>query len=212
MSAIKFSCPQCQQHIECDASHAGRDVPCPTCHSTLRVPKASAATTQGEPPRAKLVATGVPKPQETGETPKAKSPKSPKIPGDARVRIPKAAREGAAGGLEAAGEKPVRTAVHCQCPVCGSELRVPASSGAEGDAPEEAILVRRGSVPLGPATGGDDSSQGKAGKTAAKSKAADLAMRAAQSARSSGELKPRMSYVLTGKPPAPKSAKTPRTD
>ena len=75
MNAMKFSCPHCQQHIECDASHVGRDVPCPTCHSTLRVPTPSAVT-PGQLPSAKWVAapklpvvSGLPKPQETGGPP-----------------------------------------------------------------------------------------------------------------------------------------------
>lgn len=38
MSAIKFSCPGCGQHIECDAGYAGTQVNCPACQAAMVVP------------------------------------------------------------------------------------------------------------------------------------------------------------------------------
>jgi DNA-directed RNA polymerase subunit RPC12/RpoP len=44
MSDIKFSCPQCQQHIQCDeASYGGREIACPACGTRLVVPGQAAA-------------------------------------------------------------------------------------------------------------------------------------------------------------------------
>jgi hypothetical protein len=38
MSDLKFSCPACGQHIQCDASHAGENLPCPACAHIVRAP------------------------------------------------------------------------------------------------------------------------------------------------------------------------------
>jgi len=38
MSDLKFSCPSCAQHIQCDESYAGEKLPCPGCGSLVRVP------------------------------------------------------------------------------------------------------------------------------------------------------------------------------
>jgi hypothetical protein len=38
MSDLKFSCPACGQHIQCDSSHAGENLPCPACAHLVRVP------------------------------------------------------------------------------------------------------------------------------------------------------------------------------
>lgn len=38
MNAIKFSCPGCGQHIECDAGCSGMTTRCPTCDGDLLVP------------------------------------------------------------------------------------------------------------------------------------------------------------------------------
>ena len=38
MSDLKFNCPSCGQHIKCDESHAGENLPCPGCAHLIRVP------------------------------------------------------------------------------------------------------------------------------------------------------------------------------
>src|SRR5580765_621907 len=43
MSAIKFSCPGCGQHIECGPEYAGAQVNCPTCQKAMIVPGAAPA-------------------------------------------------------------------------------------------------------------------------------------------------------------------------
>lgn len=39
MSDIKFACPQCQQHIQCEPGYGGMEIACPTCTTRIIVPK-----------------------------------------------------------------------------------------------------------------------------------------------------------------------------
>src|SRR5215472_17986515 len=39
MSDLKFSCPSCGQHVQCDIAHAGENIPCPSCAQLIRVPE-----------------------------------------------------------------------------------------------------------------------------------------------------------------------------
>jgi hypothetical protein len=43
MTEIKFSCPQCSQHILCDTNYAGAQINCPTCQQLIAVPPAPQA-------------------------------------------------------------------------------------------------------------------------------------------------------------------------
>lgn len=43
MSDLKFSCPSCGQHIQCDESYAGENLPCPGCAHLIRVPNDATA-------------------------------------------------------------------------------------------------------------------------------------------------------------------------
>ncbi|HWY76677.1 MAG TPA: hypothetical protein VN281_13715 [Verrucomicrobiae bacterium] len=38
MSDIKFSCPQCQQHIQAEEGYAGMEIACPVCNARMLVP------------------------------------------------------------------------------------------------------------------------------------------------------------------------------
>ena len=38
MADLKFSCPQCSQHITCDEPWAGHQIECPACHNNITVP------------------------------------------------------------------------------------------------------------------------------------------------------------------------------
>lgn len=42
MNDIKFACPHCRQHIQCEAIHSGRTIACPNCHASLRIPPRAA--------------------------------------------------------------------------------------------------------------------------------------------------------------------------
>ena len=39
MADIKFSCPQCGQHIGCDNAWGGQQIECPSCHTGIVVPR-----------------------------------------------------------------------------------------------------------------------------------------------------------------------------
>ena len=52
MSDIKFSCPQCQQHIQCEEGYAGMEIGCPTCKTRIVVPGRPAAPPTPPPPPA----------------------------------------------------------------------------------------------------------------------------------------------------------------
>src|SRR5262245_21966713 len=43
MSDIKFACPQCHQHIQCEPAYAGMEIGCPTCSTRIVVPGTPAA-------------------------------------------------------------------------------------------------------------------------------------------------------------------------
>jgi hypothetical protein len=38
MSDFKFSCPHCDQHLQCDEQFAGRQIQCPKCDHLIRIP------------------------------------------------------------------------------------------------------------------------------------------------------------------------------
>jgi len=38
MSDLKFTCPSCGQHIQCDQDYANERIPCPNCGTVVRVP------------------------------------------------------------------------------------------------------------------------------------------------------------------------------
>lgn len=38
MRDLKFACPHCEQHIQCEDSSAGKTIPCPACGSSVVVP------------------------------------------------------------------------------------------------------------------------------------------------------------------------------
>ena len=50
MSDLKFSCPSCAQHIQCDESYAGEKIPCPSCASLVRVPTDAPLAVKSPPP------------------------------------------------------------------------------------------------------------------------------------------------------------------
>jgi len=82
MSQFKFSCPQCQQHLQCDEEFSGREIQCPGCHHLIRIPPVPGKTAQYTPESGKTWATFVP--PGNAEAPKNLSvPKkdSPKPPG-----------------------------------------------------------------------------------------------------------------------------------
>jgi hypothetical protein len=50
MSDIKFSCPQCQQHIQAEEGYAGMEISCPVCNARMLVPGTRPAPAQAPVP------------------------------------------------------------------------------------------------------------------------------------------------------------------
>jgi hypothetical protein len=46
---MKFSCPQCGQHIACDDAWAGHQIACPACQTNLFVPQIEAVSPPAQP-------------------------------------------------------------------------------------------------------------------------------------------------------------------
>jgi outer membrane lipoprotein-sorting protein len=49
MAEFKFSCPQCNQHIQCDTGYAGTQINCPSCQKAIVVPQAPQFTAAARP-------------------------------------------------------------------------------------------------------------------------------------------------------------------
>ena len=59
MAQFKFSCPQCQQHLQCEEQLSGRQIQCPSCHVLIRVPPVPGHTADYRPESGKTWATFV---------------------------------------------------------------------------------------------------------------------------------------------------------
>jgi hypothetical protein len=136
MKELKFTCPSCGQHIQCDWRHAGENVPCPGCAVLLRVPSDGDLADADAPS-----APPAPLPPPKDDNPFApvaddaeKVSYAPAKAGDGTGPKKSPAPAPAAGPTSAA---PVATSppppaapaahtaeLHCVCPVCQSELRI----------------------------------------------------------------------------------------
>ncbi len=47
MSEFKFSCPHCEQHIQCDSKLCGRQIQCPGCNHLIVIPPSATVVEQG---------------------------------------------------------------------------------------------------------------------------------------------------------------------
>ncbi len=56
MSDIKFSCPQCGQHITCDPHWMGHQLSCPACQNQITVPQVPVAAPRPAAPQVRMVA------------------------------------------------------------------------------------------------------------------------------------------------------------
>ena len=69
MSEFKFSCPKCDQHLQCDERLGGRQIQCPACQHLISIPLSPAQQALGK------------KTVESGNTWNTYIPRGPK-PGD----------------------------------------------------------------------------------------------------------------------------------
>jgi DNA-directed RNA polymerase subunit RPC12/RpoP len=61
MNDHKFSCPHCEQHLQCDEQFAGREIQCPHCHHLIRIPPVPGKTVDYSPESGKTWNTFVPR-------------------------------------------------------------------------------------------------------------------------------------------------------
>ena len=82
MKQFKFSCPHCEQHLQCDEQFSGREIQCPNCQVLIRIPPVPGKTAQYSPESGKTWATFVPPgnvgaPKGLAINPKKEPPKPP---------------------------------------------------------------------------------------------------------------------------------------
>ena len=96
MSDFKFSCPQCQQHIRCDALYAGNQITCPSCRNAIIVPQPPRVV---DAPMAPAVAPPLPPPRVAA--PPSMPPPVPAMPAP-RVLAERAPKRGSSRVLKVA--------------------------------------------------------------------------------------------------------------
>jgi hypothetical protein len=197
MSDIKFACPSCGQKIKCDSSHAGLRIPCPGCGGELEIPKEESVARQSEPaPTTSLPTSGAAQSTPT---------RAPAREVQRKATSPKAAPKRSESAVSSEAARDVR----CLCPVCRSELRVrpPSKKGIPTGTLPMAELVRPGNLErfgsAAPRADRDSVKAEPAAEVSVTPKSSQSAKAAERPAPSPVGSKPRLSYVLTGKPPAP---------
>lgn len=48
MSEFKFSCPHCEQHLQCDERLGGRQIQCPACQHLITIPLSPGQVMKGQ--------------------------------------------------------------------------------------------------------------------------------------------------------------------
>jgi predicted DNA-binding antitoxin AbrB/MazE fold protein len=55
MSEFKFSCPDCQQHLQCEEHMSGLQIQCPNCRHLIRIPAVPSRTPQYSPDKIRAI-------------------------------------------------------------------------------------------------------------------------------------------------------------
>ena len=134
MKELKFTCPSCGQHIQCDWKHAGENVPCPGCATLIRVPQEGNVTDAPSPPPEDnpfAVATGDAEKVSYASAKAADGPEPKKSPATAEramvaPAVPVTANPAPAPNQESPVQTPAaqKAELHCVCPVCQSALQI----------------------------------------------------------------------------------------
>jgi hypothetical protein len=221
MKEMIFACPSCDQHIQCDASHAGENIPCPSCAVLIRVPT-SHAIAEVEVP------TPVTAPAPAADNKEEEDPFNNATHKTDAVSYTslKSGADGAEKADEVKPAKPVETAkdeskpapnpnaaqppaekiprplqdIYCICPSCQAELRLPAESLEQ----PAGTLVSTEIVRPSPAKATRTPAVAKS--EAEPSDSADVIERERKIAearehikiQANATVKPRLSYILTG--------------
>jgi DNA-directed RNA polymerase subunit RPC12/RpoP len=73
MSEFKFSCPRCEQHLQCDERLSGKQIQCPACNHLIVIPPSPARQAQGNytPESGQTWATFIPRASNPKDPPPA---------------------------------------------------------------------------------------------------------------------------------------------
>lgn len=180
MSALKFECPACGQSLECERALSGDIIHCPRCCAELRIPFSNMA---GTVLRAELIMHAQP---------------AQKAPDAVRaVDAPPPATEPQAPSVPEVQE--------VICPVCESELRIRAGAPKPDGQARLAELIRKGEPkPPAPAPEPKQEEAHPEEHKALNPEERDRQIAAAREAhpvQANTPVKPRLSYVLSGKSP-----------
>src|SRR5262245_7853657 len=139
MNELKFTCPECGQHIQCNDDCAGENVPCPTCAKMIRVPgRPKAGETAPTVSTVEVARDSNPFQNPASdkvsysalETDAEKAEPSPEEVSPAeilsKVAPPPGREESSPVAPESEASPPEE--IHCLCPVCQSELRIAQSA------------------------------------------------------------------------------------
>lgn len=180
MSALKFECPDCGQHMECERALSGDVIHCPRCCAELRIPFSEIG---GAILRAQLLKHGA----QAQPVQAATAPAAP-----------------------ASTQSTAMPNVHeLVCPVCESQLRIRAAAPKHDGHLPLAELIKKGE-PKAPVHSTEPAVESKAEEshpdlkhmTVEERERHIAAMREAHPIQLSAPVKPRLSYVLSGKSPA----------
>jgi len=177
MSVLKFECPGCGQHMECDRACAGDVIHCPRCCAELRIPFSSSGI-PGSVARAELI------------------PHAPAPPPAAAVI-----------GPNVPPGEPVPQTTEVVCPVCESELRIRSGSVKSGSGPRLAELIRKGDPKPASSQAGSSKAEethpDSAHMSLEERERRTAAAREAHPIQLNAPVKPRLGYVLSGQAPVP---------
>jgi hypothetical protein len=179
MTGVKFECPGCGQHIECDKACCGDVIHCPRCCAELRIP--------------------FPKPQDfPGTIERAEMLMHAPTP-------PTAGLEALSTQGSAPQEKRPAEPIEVSCPVCHSELRVKTGGANKANSPARAEVLRKGQPE---AQRQPETVEGHTGSAPARPDVNHMtfeererhiaAAREARPVSLYGSMKPRMDKVLSG--------------
>jgi len=127
MKELKFNCPSCGQHIQCDWKYAGENVPCPGCAALIRVPlDGDVADVPSPPPEDNPFAPAA------GDVEKVSYASAKPAGGTEQKKSPATAESAVATSISPLMANPTppiapaarASELHCVCPVCQSSLRI----------------------------------------------------------------------------------------
>jgi hypothetical protein len=185
MTDIKFECPGCGQHMECDRACGGDVIHCPRCCAELRIPFADVAQLEGSMKRAALIAPAGSSTMATSQAHSASAPAD-------SVRAKEAVET---------------VSVEVTCPVCHSELRIGERVKANfkpGSPPPPAELLRKKTQETPPTPGPAPAEAGTTGEHHLSLEEREKQIAAARQAHPislNPPMKPRLEYVLSDKTP-----------